>query len=320
MKYILYGAGHDGLIAMKYLGKDNIRCFCDSQKHGGEIEGIPIVNIEEIGVIDNNTKLLITVSKPEFILDISKKLTLLGYEFEYWENAAKKIIQQETSIYSRLNRRCSFEYNEENKFVVVRDRYDNAGTISSYFWQDLWAAQKICIEKPKMHFDIGSRVDGFISHLLSFKQSVTQIDIRPLNVAVDNYYFIQGDATNLNGIPDNSIDSISALCSLEHFGLGRYGDDIDPDACFKCFQAITSKVRHGGKLYLSVPIGKEHIEFNAHRVFYARTIVNEFSEFNLVEFSSCYKQSFEENIDLNKYDDWLVHGGDRFGLFLFKRK
>ena len=319
MKYILYGAGHDGLIAMKYLGSENIRCFCDSQKNGCEIAGIPVLKIEDVDTIDDDTKLLITVSKPDFLLDISKILTLLGYEFEYWENEVKRIIRKEKDLYSRLNRRSGLEYCEDDEYIVVRDRYDNAGAIRSYFWQDLWAAMLINNEKPKMHYDIGSRVDGFISHLLSFGQAVTQIDIRPLDIQVDNYYFIQSDATELDGICDESLESLSALCSLEHFGLGRYGDDIDPEACFKCIKALQRKIKKGGRAYISVPIGKEHLEFNAHRVFRAKTIADAFDEMKLVEFSSCYINNIERNIDLNKYDNWTVHGGDRFGLFLFEK-
>ena len=56
---------------------------------------------------------------------------------------------------------------------------------------------------------------------------------------------------------DNSISSFSALCSIEHFGLGRYGDPIDPEACFKCFDNIQSKIARSGLLYLSVPVGKD---------------------------------------------------------------
>ena len=42
---------------------------------------------------------------------------------------------------------------------------------------------------------------------------------------------------------------MSALCSLEHFGLGRYGDPVDPEACFKCFENIQRKLKKGGRLY-----------------------------------------------------------------------
>ena len=191
--------------------------------------------------------------------------------------------------------------------------------MTSYFWQDLWAAHHIHNERPENHYDIGSRVDGFITHLLSFGQHTTMLDIRPLRIEADNLDFIQADATNLDGIDDESIESFSALCSLEHFGLGRYGDPIDPEACFKCFEAIQKKTRSGGNVYISVPIGKEHLEFNAHRVFFAESIIKSFDKMKLIEFSSCYYEEMEKNIDPHKYDDWDVWGGDRLRLFHFRK-
>lgn len=108
-----------------------------------------------------------------------------------------------------------------------------------YLIQDLWAAAKIFEDGYNgKHYDIGSRVDGFITHLLAFGKKVVLVDIRPLPYYIKNLSFIQADATDLSEFEDNSIFSMSALCSLEHFGLGRYGDPIDPNACFKAIKAI----------------------------------------------------------------------------------
>lgn len=62
-------------------------------------------------------------------------------------------------------------------------------------------------------------------------------------------------------------DSISCLHALEHFGLGRYGDKIDYRGHLKGWQNIYNVLKRNGKLYFSVPIGEQRIEFNAHRVF-----------------------------------------------------
>ena len=119
---------------------------------------------------------------------------------------------------------------------------------------------------------------------------------------------------------DNSIESISALCSLEHFGLGRYGDPIDPNAHEKAMTSIQRVLRPGGNAYISVPIGKEHLEFNAHRVFYAQTIKNIFGQCDLVEFSVTDGSSIEENVPIGKYDYEDDNLGGRFGLFHFVKK
>jgi hypothetical protein len=62
-------------------------------------------------------------------------------------------------------------------------------------------------------------------------------------------------------------DSISSLHAVEHFGLGRYGDELDYEGHLKGFRLISQLVAPGGTFYFSVPIGPQRIEFNAHRVF-----------------------------------------------------
>ena len=318
-KYVLYGAGHDGIVAMNYLGRDQILCFFDALKCGSTIEGIPVLDPIEIEDKAKEGTVVITVSKVEYVIQIVKQLMTKGVDFVFWKDVVKEVIRKEGKIYSQLNNRSSFEYIKDNEYLITTDRYSKAGDVKSYFWQDLWAARHVFEVRPNMHYDIGSRVDGFITHLLSYKQDVTLIDIRPLDVEIKGLDFIRADATNLEGIEDNSIESLSSLCALEHFGLGRYGDPIDPEACFKCFDAIQRKVKLGGYVYISVPIGKEHLEFNAHRIFKAGTISDAFDKMNLVEFSSCCRNHYEKNIDIHKYDDWTEQGGDRFGLFLFRK-
>jgi SAM-dependent methyltransferase len=44
-------------------------------------------------------------------------------------------------------------------------------------------------------------------------------------------------------------------------------------------------LKPGGRLYFSVPMGRERVEFNAHRVFASSTIVNTFTRLSLLSFS-----------------------------------
>lgn len=228
-------------------------------------------------------------------------------------------IKKDLKIYNALNTRENFKYNKEKKFFIWKDKYAQAGSCCSYLFQDLWAAKLIYKNNPEKHFDIGSRIDGLITHILTFKDEVTLIDIRPFETKIPGVKFIQSDATNLDAIEDNSIESISALCSLEHFGLGRYGDPINPEACFMAFKAIQKKLKPGGYAYISIPIGQERLEFNAHRIFYAKTILEEFNEMELIEFSTTDGNSIEYNPPVDKYDSnndrW-----DIFGLFCFRKK
>lgn len=101
-----------------------------------------------------------------------------------------------------------------------------------YFYQDLYAAQKIFQANPEKHVDIGSRIDGFIAHVASFRE-VEMLDIRPLPEKIKNVHFTHGDLLDLESKYHNYADSISSLSVLEHFGLGRYGDTIDVDGSMK---------------------------------------------------------------------------------------
>lgn len=62
---------------------------------------------------------------------------------------------------------------------MLLDRYKAAGTIDRhYFLQDIYVAKKVIKEQPQRHFDVGSRVDGFIAHLLAgLEGKITIIDV-----------------------------------------------------------------------------------------------------------------------------------------------
>jgi len=153
-------------------------------------------------------------------------------------------------------------------FPCLKDRHAQSGMAKGhYFHQDLLVAQKIYLHNPKTHLDIGSRIDGFVAHVATFRL-IEVIDIRPLTNAISNVKFIKADI--MDGTDESLInycDSLSCLHSLEHFGLGRYGDPIDYDGYLHGFENMSKILRSGGKFYLSVPIGPQRIEFNAHRIF-----------------------------------------------------
>lgn len=188
------------------------------------------------------------------------------------------------------NGRGHFELNEELMFPCLTDYRDSAGLMDfHYYTMDILVSSLIIKSGVKEHIDVGSRIDGLVSHLLAAGISVTEMDIRPLNqydpgCGVTKLTFVQGDATNLNNIESDSILSLSSLHAIEHFGLGRYGDDINPNACFDAMEALQRVLKPGGKLYLAVPISaEERVHFNAHRIFSPTTIVTSMDKLKLLD-------------------------------------
>ncbi len=172
-----------------------------------------------------------------------------------------------------------------NTYPQLFDRFEPAGNVPRhYFLQDLWAAQKVFASRVPVHYDIGSRVDGFIGHCAIFCQ-VVMLDIRPLALKVPNVEFHHADATDMSDIPNGSIPSLSSLHAVEHFGLGRYCDLVEPGAHEKALREMMRVLAPGGNLYLSVPVGRQRLEFNAHRVFDPVGILELLPSLNLQEFS-----------------------------------
>ena len=162
----------------------------------------------------------------------------------------------------------------------LHDRFSEAGASQSeYFWQDLLVARLIHDVNPFTHVDVGSRLDGFVAHVASFRE-LEVFDIRPISVDIPGVTYRKIDLMDKDSVltickeTNGYCDSLSCLHALEHFGLGRYGDIIDPYGYAKGFTNLAHLLLPGGRLYLSIPIGQERVEFNANWIFDPNTIVN----------------------------------------------
>ena len=148
--------------------------------------------------------------------------------------------------------------------MYVSNLLSNAATSPLY----LLVASFIHEKNPIRHIDIGSRVDGYVAHVAAFRK-IEVLDIRPLNhIGHENIQFLQADLMDSDVVVTEQTDSLSCLHAIEHFGLGRYGDQIDPLGYLRGFKNMLSMVKVGGIFYISFPISKRNeVHFNAHRFF-----------------------------------------------------
>ena len=122
---------------------------------------------------------------------------------------------------------------------------------------------------------------------------------------------IAGDITRLP-FADGSVSSLSCLHVIEHIGLGRYGDPIDPSGCFAGLRELERVLARRGRLYLSTPVGRERVCFNAHRVFATRTILNALPGLKVVRFGLVDDQGhFGDACELSRADN-LSYGCGMF--------
>jgi SAM-dependent methyltransferase len=208
-------------------------------------------------------------------------------------------------------------------FPCLLDRNEEGGSASGhYFHQDLWVAQEIAKTDPACHVDIGSRIDGFVAHVASFRK-IEVFDIQDITPEIPNVKFVKADCMSNDFRWTDYCDSVSSLHAIEHFGLGRYGDPLDPDGHIKGLNNICKMLKQGGLFYFSVPIGAQRIEFNAHRVFSVRYLLDYFKgKYEIEQFSFVDdKGNFHRNVTL---DEDMINGNCRCrfgcGIFVMRKK
>jgi SAM-dependent methyltransferase len=198
---------------------------------------------------------------------------------------------------------------KENWYPCLFDNTGDTKIEPIYFYQDAWAFERIYSMKPKTHIDIGSH-HKFIA-LLSKVVELTMVDIRPLSLPLDTLKFVKGSILELP-FADASVDSLSSLCVIEHIGLGRYGDPIDPHGSLLAFREIDRVLAHGANFYFSVPVEeKSTTYFNAHRAFNEGELLNDLLKgYTLID---------KKYINNYSYDDSYKKGGFSVGCYHLKK-
>lgn len=212
-------------------------------------------------------------------------------------------------LYKHLPLNTSFALKTSDLYPRLFDKTSTTTVDPVYFYQNAWCAKKIFENKPRNHVDVGS--DAKLIGVLSQYTPTTMVDIRPLQVSLPGLSFVEGSILSLP-FKDNEISSLSSICVIEHIGLGRYGDPLDPFGSEKAASELERVLAKGGSLYLSAPIDIANtVYFNAHRAFTRDYILKLFSQLTLVEEKYIYGNKVQDRYDAKK--------GFGTGLYWFKK-
>jgi SAM-dependent methyltransferase len=225
-----------------------------------------------------------------FFRKVSKTLLSYGFNARVFLNTPRRNNNNKWyySDFEELKRQKGNDttFRIATPYPILSDKFAQGGVMSGhYFHQDLYVARLINLANPDKHLDIGSRTDGFVAHVASFRE-IELIDIRDIDSNVKNILTRKADLMKLPSDLVNYCDSISSLHAIEHFGLGRYNDPIDYWGHLKAIKNITAILKKGGCFYFSAPIGPQRIEFNAHRIFSVEYLISVFSaDYTIKSFS-----------------------------------
>ena len=213
------------------------------------------------------------------------------------------------AIYNRLLKKCKRVYLKLRRGITLnllffkyarllndgrlpcrwRDRYIIAGEATAttafdgtYVFHIAWASRIISVLRPEKHIDISSSL-YFVTTLSAFVP-VDFYDYRPVELNLSGLTSFFGDVTGLS-FADNSIKSLSCLHVIEHIGLGRYGDPLDPQGDIKAAQELIRVLSPDGCLLIAVPVGRQRLQFNAHRIYNVEQVIKMFSPLELNSFA-----------------------------------
>lgn len=204
---------------------------------------------------------------------IIKKIFLINFFLKDYINF--KILN------SKSNREFKLKWQDKLACLYDKTSYTNFDT--HYIYHTAWAARILEKTKPNEHIDISSSL--YFSSIVSAFLPIKFYDYRPVNLNLKNFSSFFADLLLLP-FDDLSVESISCMHVLEHIGLGRYGDQLDPIGDIKGAKELERVLSKGGQLLFVVPVsGKPHIQFNAHRIYSFDMIINMFSNLKLIEFS-----------------------------------
>jgi SAM-dependent methyltransferase len=207
--------------------------------------------------------------------------------------------------------------------VLWKDRYpclsDNTKTTyfdRHYIYHPAWAARVLAETKPLEHVDISSTLN--FASLISAFIHVRFYDFRPADLQLNN---LKTGESNIINLPfdDESIISLSCMHVVEHVGLGRYGDSLDPNGDVKAMSELKRVLAKDGNLLFVVPVGKPKVMFNAHRIYSYEQIMEYFQGLRLINFT-LISEKMEDgglNSKATAFDVWNQNYG--CGCFWFKK-
>lgn len=197
----------------------------------------------------------------------------------------EEIVLEDFREFSRLSEsaeRSELRLDWTDRYICLDDKTQETGFDRHYIYHPAWAAGVLSKTQPHRHTDISSTLN--FCAIVSAFFPVDFYDYRPAPLSLSG---LNSRAANLLGLPfaDGSVESLSCMHVIEHIGLGRYGDPIDPNGDIKAVRELCRVLQPGGNLLVVVPVGDARVQFNAHRVYKHRDFISYFYGLELVEFA-----------------------------------
>ena len=251
------------------------------------------------------------------------RIALVSTSYHIWlrwrtflENrrAFKRDFEQFALLAKSTNSRLSLH--DDDRYPIYGENTPDTAFEPHYVYHISWAARVLARTRPALHVDVASSL--YFSTIVSAFIPVDFYDYRPANVRLSGMQSKAGDLMKLP-FADGSVDSLSCMHVVEHVGLGRYGEPLDPEGDLKAFVELRRVLARGGQLLFVTPIGRPKICFNAHRIYSYRMICEQFADFALEEFMLIGDDAIQRGPVFSASEAECDRQNYGCGCFLFRR-
>lgn len=201
-------------------------------------------------------------------------------------------------------------------FPCLDDEVNIHPVDAHYLYHPAWAARKLLEYGIKEHYDFGS-TQAFAAMTSAFTRVVLH-DFRMPHILLSGLVCRSADLMKLDYAND-SLPSVSCMHTIEHVGLGRYGDTLNPEGDRVAAKELVRVLQPGGTLIFVVPVGRSRLQFNGHRIYSFEQVLDMLQPLELLEHSLIPDTAFNVGMIDNASPEIInqqVHG---CGCFVFRK-
>ena len=196
---------------------------------------------------------------------------------------------------------CSDEiqklFNDNFKQEVFEQYLQKASNRENFYYgqTDTWlyqALEKYSIENKNICI-IGSANPWYEAVAISFGvKTCTVIEYSKRESFHEKITYLQP-----HEISEGNFDACFSISSIEHDGLGRYGDPLDPDGDLKSMKNLKNFLSDDALVYFAVPVGLDKVVFNTHRVYGENRMPKILTGWEVVDKFGFFERSYTNDVN-----------------------
>jgi hypothetical protein len=204
----------------------------------------------------------------------------------------------------------------KNRSAFLKEKTSQSGFDRHYVYHTAWAARMVRQANPSFHVDISSSL--YFCSIVSAFVPVRFYEFRTPDLKLSN---LSTESADLLALPfeSGSVASLSCMHVVEHAGLGRYGDPLDPAADLAAIAELKRVLAPRGMLLFVVPLGRPVVRFNSHRTYSYGQILGYFIGLTLAQYAFIPESFSDGPMVEDPPQETRDRGREGCGCFMFTK-